>query len=210
MEYNFTFNKSFRFEVINSENNPTKVLFVLHGYGQLVKYFIRKFSPVPSNYLIVAPEGMHRFYLNGTSGRVGASWMTKEAREQDIADTINYLNEVNQIISKQFPIETRHLLGFSQGGATAARWEQIGNVNFNSLILWGCVFPPDLDPQKNHHHTKNKYFVIGDEDEYFRGSAQKNIISTYTDMKFNIVRYKGKHDIDSQTLKSILHQIEYN
>ena len=26
---------------------------------------------------------MHRFYLEGSSGRVGASWMTKEAREDD-------------------------------------------------------------------------------------------------------------------------------
>ena len=49
-------------------------LFVLHGYGQLPEYFIRKFRPLSqAGWHVVAPEGAHRFYLQGTEGRVGAS-----------------------------------------------------------------------------------------------------------------------------------------
>ena len=56
------------------------VLYVLHGYGQLPAFFIRKFqAQVNAGWRVVAPEGAHRFYLKGTDGRVGASWMTREA-----------------------------------------------------------------------------------------------------------------------------------
>ena len=63
--------KTFRYETLNEEKSPKKIIYALHGYGQLSKYFIRKFESISDDYLIVAPEGMHRFYKNGNSGRVG-------------------------------------------------------------------------------------------------------------------------------------------
>ena len=84
MEFQFTHPKTFRYHILNEGTNAKKVLYVLHGYGQLAEFFVRKFRELGDEYLIVAPEGMHRFYLQGSSGRVGASWMTKEDREQDI------------------------------------------------------------------------------------------------------------------------------
>ncbi|MBK6951958.1 MAG: hypothetical protein IPH24_07885 [Crocinitomicaceae bacterium] len=78
-----------------SHGNPQakNLVVVLHGYGQLASYFIQKFEFLdPENYYVIAPEGLHRFYLNGTSGRVGASWMTKENREDDITNYLLYLN----------------------------------------------------------------------------------------------------------------------
>ena len=144
MEQQFQHKKTFRYQLIHGNEGVEKVLYALHGYGQLVEYFIRKFKHTPEDLLIVAPEGMHRFYLNGTSGRVGASWMTKIARESDISDIISYLNELDRQISSIYTIKKRYLLGFSQGGAAAARWEQLGNVKFDGMILWACIFPPDL------------------------------------------------------------------
>ena len=45
---------------------------VFHGYGQLAKFFLRKFNLLfEDNTLIVAPEGLNHFYLKGFSGRVG-------------------------------------------------------------------------------------------------------------------------------------------
>lgn len=208
MEHTFQYKKTFRYERLNGENRPTKVLYALHGYGQLAQYFIRKFAAIQSDFLVVAPEGMHRFYLNGTSGRVGASWMTKEARLTDIEDTIDYLNEVDRIISQEFNIDERHLLGFSQGGATAARWEQLGRVDFNSIILWGCVFPPDLEMQQDSSNTAKKHFVIGNEDQYFDSSAQKKLMAFYSELGFNIEHYEGGHDIDNKTLTKLIAHIE--
>ena len=75
-------------------------------------YFIRKFRALFDDLLVVAPEGMHRFYLQGSSGRVGASWMTKEAREDDIADNLRWLQELDAHISAQYRPKRKLLLGF--------------------------------------------------------------------------------------------------
>jgi hypothetical protein len=64
-----------------------QVWFVCHGYAQLANYFIRNFEILnDGKNLIIAPEGLNRFYWKGFSDRVVASWMTKEDREDDIKD----------------------------------------------------------------------------------------------------------------------------
>lgn len=208
MEQHFQHEKTFRFEVLNEHSEATTVLYVLHGYGQLAKYFIRKFTQLPNNLLIVSPEGMHRFYRKGSSGRVGASWMTKEDRTYDIADTISCLNKVDAIISDQFPIEKRYLLGFSQGGAAAARWEELGEVSFDASILWASVFPPDLNVSVPKAKNQKKFFVLGDQDQFFSSDDQEKTVSFYEQMNYQIIRYKGDHDIVNETLTEIIRQIE--
>jgi predicted esterase len=207
MEYQFTHPKTFRYRTLNEGNKPTKVIYVLHGYGQLVEYFIRKFRTIGEDYLIVAPEGMHRFYLRGASGRVGASWMTKEAREADISDNLSYLDTLDEMLSKEYDFEEKYLLGFSQGGATAARWNQLGKSQFDAMILWACVFPPDLPQEIESSERQENYFVIGDEDEFYSEEDQEKLIHEYLSKDYKIKRYKGKHDIVNTTLTEILDEL---
>ena len=204
MEYHFTHPKTFRYRVLNEGANPTKVLYVLHGYGQLVEFFIRKFREVGTDYLIVAPEGMHRFYLKGARGRVGASWMTKEARETDISDNLAYLDSLDQRISEEYAIEKKYLLGFSQGGATAARWNQLGESQFDAMILWACVFPPDLPNTIESQEKQKNYFVIGDQDEFYSAEDQQKLIDEYLSKNYSIKQYKGRQDSVNKTLTEIL------
>ncbi|MFZ9028303.1 MAG: alpha/beta hydrolase [Crocinitomicaceae bacterium] len=198
--------KTYRYELIPCKGKSKKVLYVLHGYGQLAKFFIRKFEVLSEEYHIVAPEGMHRFYLQGSSGRVGASWMTKEARESDIEDNLNWLNALDDKITQQLQVEERHLLGFSQGGATAARWFADNNQLFISIVLWACVFPPDLEPEAEtakFNSDDASTFVIGTEDEYYNTEQQKALIDFYEGLSFKTVTFEGKHNIDSDVLKAI-------
>lgn len=199
--------KSLRYAVGGNTVNPTRVLFALHGYGQLVPYFIRKFEDLPSDILIVAPEGPHRFYLEGSSGRVGASWMTKEERELDIKDNIAYLNLLHDSILSQYPsIQSSILLGFSQGGATAARWQVFGSKSHDVLILWASVFPPDLQ-EMQHIAARKSFFVLGNEDEYYPEADSRHITADYKERGFELVSYKGKHDIKNEVLNEILSQL---
>ena len=207
MEVEIKHYKTFRYEVYNASPDVTTVLYVLHGYGQLAKYFIRKFKELPENIMIVAPEGMHRFYLNGTSGKVGASWMTKEARETDISDSIDWLDHLHEQIKGQYTIKKQLLLGFSQGGATAARWETLGNVKFDGLILWACVFPPDIEIKSSLKSNIPSYFAIGSNDVYYSADNQRKLIDYYEDLGYNITTYVGKHDIHNETLTKIIRQI---
>jgi predicted esterase len=182
-------------------------LYVLHGHGQQAQYFIRKFRSFFDKVLVVAPEGMHRFYLQGASGRVGASWMTKEAREDDISDNLHWLNELDAHISERFQPTKKIVLGFSQGGATAARWYHLGKGNIDAMILWACVFPPDLSPEDEINEAENQYFVIGDEDEYYDSTSQSSLIEFYDDKGFTTHSFHGKHDIEVKTLETILSEI---
>jgi predicted esterase len=198
--------KTYRYFTWGNAEKATKLVYVLHGYGQLAEYFIRKFHVLPEEYFIVAPEGMHRFYLKGSSGRVGASWMTKEARESDIKDTINWLDELNQLIYSKYTFDKKIILGFSQGGATAARWQFNGRVSANHLILWASVFPPDLELETEVKVTQSSrnHFLIGRKDEYFSEIDQQKMLEFYTSMNYESIQYDGNHDVSEKVLLDLM------
>ncbi len=208
MEFTIKQEKTFRYQILNDLPQAKIVLYILHGYGQLAHYFIQKFKEVDNNILIVAPEGMHRFYLQGTSGRVGASWMTKEAREIDIQDNLNYLNKIDTIISNKYPIEKRLLLGFSQGGATALRWKMNQKTHFDSIIIWGSDFPREHEWPEKFTLEKTNYFLVGNEDEFFNDETRSKLTEYYLSLGFNIEVYNGNHDIEPKTLLKLLTNIK--
>src|SRR3954471_8166502 len=76
---------------------PRELWFVCHGHGQLAGRFIKDFEPLDDGTrLIVAPEALSRYYLDSIAEqrtqkeqRVGATWMTREFREAEMADYIS-------------------------------------------------------------------------------------------------------------------------
>ena len=198
--------KTVRYATLGEIQLASKLLIVLHGYGQLPRYFIRKFeSLVAEGYFILAPEGMHRFYLEGTSGRVGASWMTREARLDDISDNIQYLDFVASKIIQQGKFENKVLLGFSQGGATAARWDNLGSSRFDVCILWGSIMPEDIEVSPIKTEGTNYHFVVGKQDPYFQGDSSVNkTIEAQQQLGLKTHVFDGGHDIDAVFLRSIL------
>jgi predicted esterase len=198
----FKAEKTFRYTTLGAFTEAHTILDVLHGYGQLAEYFIRKFSTLEHGYYVVAPEGMHRFYLNGTSGRVGASWMTKEARETDISDNIHWLNELDRHIDDKSKKLRKVILGFSQGGATAARWFYRGNSQADHLIMWASVFPPDLNiAQEIIEKRGTGTFVLGTKDPYFSEDDSQAATAFFEQQGFHLISFEGGHDIDQKTLK---------
>lgn len=207
MEHYITVPKTARYF---SKGNPTakKLLVVLHGYGQLARYFIHKFNDLSDDWYVVAPEGLHRFYQNGHSGRVGASWMTKEDREMDIQDNLEWLHQLSKQLFAENNYEETVLLGFSQGAATAARYFYGGQSYYNRFIVWASVLPPDLDAEElfaKHQEATNNTFVVGTNDEFFSTEQQAEYCIFYKNLGFNVNQFEGKHDIDIPTLKEILH-----
>ena len=201
----FKSEKTFRYAKQGDISKAHTILYVLHGYGQLAEYFIRKFSALGTGYFIIAPEGMHRFYLNGTSGRVGASWMTKEARETDISDNIHWLNELDKRIDSVHKQRRKIILGFSQGGATAARWFYKGAIHADQLIMWASIFPPDLNIEEEIKTNESKgVFVVGTNDPYFQEMKDKIAIDDFQQLGFTTFSFDGGHDLDENTLSKIL------
>lgn len=197
--------RKLRYATLATDSVIDHVVYLLHGYGQLVEFFIRKLDGIElSKTLIVAPEGMHRFYLNGTSGRVGASWMTREWRENDIEENNRALDQLHSHILEQIHPTTISVVGFSQGGATAARWVVNGNLNCTHFISWASVFPPDVSPESLKELNCQSSFVVGTQDPFFSNSQLAEVLSTYHHLNFNCITFEGKHDIDRSLLSKIL------
>ncbi|MBC7923946.1 MAG: phospholipase, partial [Ferruginibacter sp.] len=122
--HQLTVRRTARYATLGQLNADTRqVWFVLHGYGQLAEYFIRRFDVLDDGHTyVVAPEALSRFYLQGMgegSGRVGATWMTREDRLNEIDDYLHYLRTLHQTLVGEGGRWRTGLLGFSQGTATA-------------------------------------------------------------------------------------------
>jgi predicted esterase len=203
-EHRFTVEKTTRFYTLGEVEKASKLLIVLHGYGQLPQFFIRKFqSLVDKGYFIVAPEGLHRFYLEGTSGRVGASWMTREARLDDIRDNLNYIKELTTQFLSQKQFEKTILLGFSQGGATATRLYAQFPELFEKCILWASVFPDDV-PFPTISKVNKYQFVVGINDPYFTVDSIREITTEYQQKGIETFTFEGVHTIDDTLLNELL------
>ncbi len=132
---------------------PRQAWFVLHGYAQLARSFIRGFEGLDDgSRLVVAPEALNRYYVGDPSGahgpntRVGATWMTREDRLTEIQDYVRYLDRLrDQLFSRYAAAPRLTVLGYSQGVHTACRWTALGSTRPARLILWGADPPSDLD-----------------------------------------------------------------
>lgn len=189
-----------------------EVWFVLHGYGQLPQYFIRKFNAIASQErVIIAPGGLSRFYLEGFSGRVGSTWMTKEERLLDIENYIQYLNAVAAKILAESSTDVKiTLLGFSQGSATVCRWAEQFTFPFERLILHSGAFPLDIDYSDLAQILADKdvYMLRGTDDEFIneeREKEQEEVISKLGVPVKEIV-FDGTHDIHIESLQDIIEQ----
>lgn len=183
------------------------VWFVFHGYGQLAGQFIEKFTVLDDGKnFVIAPEGLHRFYLKGFFSEVGASWMTKEERLNDIDDYVNYLDQIYWNELQRFDISKViiNFLGFSQGCATACRWLALGNSTAHNLFLIGGSLPLDID-----FKTKNTLLnsvsinlAVGRKDQFINKDALKDEEERLRKNKinFNVFLYDGKHDFDDDVI----------
>jgi len=136
VEHHITVPRTARYHALGDAATASEIWIVLHGYGHLARYFLRKFEGLEEGRLIVAPEGLSRFYLDDGHTRVGATWMTREDRELEIADQLTYLDQLTEHLRAGSRADIRlNVLGFSQGVATACRWAAIGRTASHA---WCC------------------------------------------------------------------------
>ncbi len=209
-KHDFSFEKSARYYQLGEFGSATSAVWlVFHGYGHRAEEFITKFQPIADEHtVIIAPEGMYRFYLRGTNGKVGASWMTSDDREKDIADIVRYIDGVvRQMSESGFRQSHRFaVLGFSQGGPAAFRWASHYPGRVDQLIAWGSDVPEDVyrdASARNRINEMNVKIVLGDKDEFISDDRMDDhIIELHNaGVSYDFHTYPGNHDIDEQTLR---------
>ena len=210
-EHHLTVTRTARYFTLGTLDRDTRqIWFVLHGYGQLAQFFIKKFEVLNDGQtFIVAPEALSRFYLEGVTGRVGASWMTREERTQEITDYIAYLNLLYDTVLGDLDVSALqiNILGFSQGNATVLRWLSSGHVRCDRLVIWAGFFANGIEdvidplkltniPTTLAYGTQDEYLVQVDLEKY--GADIQAAIP-----HLQIVTFEGKHTVEVNTLRKI-------
>lgn len=185
---------------------------VLHGYGELASTILDRVAALDDgSRLIVAPEALSRFYdaSNAASHReapVGASWMTREERAEEIDDYIGWLQLAYESfagrLAQGVPL---HVLGFSQGAAAASRWVASGRVPATRLICWGAGMAPELDIGADSALRRARILmVIGDRDRFVSRDqidAERARLDA-AGFPYAFRTFSGGHRLDDATLRS--------
>ncbi len=212
MERHLTVARTARYHQLGTLSAATRhVWFVCHGYGQLAEYFIRHFAFLADsnpNTVVIAPEGLSRFYLSGNGGRVGASWMTRDDRLHEIQDHVNFLNQLAQAVLAECPPTVQvTVLGFSQGTATVGRWLAQTWLRPARLILWAGSFPEDIAPTvaQSFLSSLTLTLVVGTEDEYVSPEkvAQQQALLQRLGGTPTLITFPGKHELNRTVLEHL-------
>ncbi len=213
-EHHLAVTRTARYWMLGRPGPGTRELWIAcHGYRQSACRFVNRFAPVAAaTRVVVAPEGLSRFYVDPAPGRhgpehrVGASWMTREDREREIADYVRYLDALAALMAASLsPAGVRVVaLGFSQGGHTAARWVALGRTRVDELVLWASDLPVDLDPVLLGRRLSGAplTLVLGERDpavDAERRRRQEEMLRA-SGVSYRLITHDGGHEIDGNTL----------
>ncbi|MCU0341365.1 MAG: serine hydrolase family protein [Spirosomaceae bacterium] len=212
-QHHLTVSRTARYYTLGTlHKNTRQIWFAIHGYGQLAQYFIKKFAGLDNgDVFVVAPEALSRFYLNGGYERVGASWMTRDDRDNEINDYLSYLHQLYDTVLAGHDLSNVQInfLGFSQGCATVARWVEGGHVRCDHLVLWAGYFGKGIGDVISAETAANTPITIayGTQDEFLveidLQKYEADITATIPHAR--ILTFEGKHTIDV----GLLHQIAF-
>jgi predicted esterase len=191
--------------------NTKNIWIALHGYGQLAKYFIQKFEPLNNDHtFIIAPEGISRFYIDDKYQRMGASWMTREMKDDEIDEYVDFLN---QVVEKALQgVDTTgmkfNFMGFSQGCATVCRWLNHADLSVNRLVLWAGFFSNGIEDLIDPAKLKEveSYYIYGEKDEFLlyqpeilpkmKANLEKHLNPTF-------IAFDGGHSVKEDIVKTL-------
>ncbi|MBX7227079.1 MAG: dienelactone hydrolase family protein [Chitinophagales bacterium] len=206
-EHSLLVQRHARVYTLGNCTEETKYVWIAcHGYGMLGRYFIEKFNELDlAKHFVIVPEALSRAYIDGMSGRVGATWMTSEDRENEIKDYIHYLNQ----LLETFPLQEHHKIigfGFSQGVSTISRWANVYNGNIRHLCFWAGSIGNELMEKNNLMNIPTTLFV-GDKDIYITPENKHAFEEKFKASKipFKVINYEGDHSVDKKTL---MHWVE--
>lgn len=186
--------------------NTKNIWLVCHGYGQLAKFFLRKFSVLDkTENFFLFPQGLSKFYLDQHS-RVGATWMTKEDRLTDIQNQYSYIDSVIfDELGADLSAYKINMFGFSQGVATICRYAAYSKLPIQKLILWGGAIPPELEKKDFDflYHESEVNMVLGNEDQYYTVEQYEKEVARARAIMGDHIQFtvfEGGHEITPEQL----------
>lgn len=201
--------KTARYFVLGDDLKEAKSIWiVIHGYAQKAEDFIKNFEWLQKEgCCVVAPEALNRFYLKGGFSETGATWMTKEDRENEIKDYIEYLNTLYDNITNQIKNDcTIHVLGFSQGATTVSRWLFKNKRQVNTMILYAGEIAAELRSEDclKQFYADRKIALFGSDDNIISMDLVKDFEPMLSRNEFEVIIYQGGHVVLKDAIISTL------
>ena len=145
--------------------------------------------------------------MDGVTGRVGASWMTREDRLTEIENQFVYIDEVLKAVGDLSGKKLTYF-GFSQGTATMGRYAAHAKRPFEQMIIWAGTFPPDTNPDDWKFLTGSEgiHYFTSKEDIYFKEemiAQQNDVVEKAMGRTPELHWYNGGHRVISELLPAL-------
>jgi predicted esterase len=153
-----------------------RIVVGFHGYRENATRHLAELERIPGaeNWALVAVDALHAFYASST-GEVIRGWMTRELREESIADNVDYvrtvLEQVRGELGWKAPLT---FLGFSQGASMAWRAALLAGhaaAEGCDVVAFAGDIPPELDRLESPF-PRRALIVYGEGDDWYRGKVE--------------------------------------
>ena len=196
------------YSTLNHMTSTTKNVWIAcHGIGFLSKYFISYFEELnPEDNYIIAPQAPSKYYQTKAYKYVGASWLTKENKEIEIENVLNYLDSVLE--KENLPEDKKIILmGFSQGVSIVTRWLVQRKIHCDHLVIHSGSIPLEFTKENFSYLPNLKTTVIyGNKDEYLNQDKLEDQLKYARNIFPNppeVIEFDGKHVVDKNSLAKI-------
>jgi predicted esterase len=194
-----------RIGIVGNRETASEVWLLLHGHGMLARGMLHWFKGAErEGRLLVAPEGLSRFYteLSGGKRTVGASWVTREELQNELSDMTQYLEAaVEKFVPGGVPL---HVHGFSQGVSAATRWVVSSARPVARLVCWAGTVPQEVtaDDIKRKLVHEPLHLVVGNSDTRVTPEQVEADAARFRSegVPVELHRFAGGHNVDRDVL----------
>jgi predicted esterase len=190
---------------------PEITLVGFHGYAQNADDMMTELQAIPGSvqWQLISVQGLHRFYTRGDQ-KIVASWMTRQDRDEAIADNVAYVDRVlanvgpneyvgpNESVGPNFSSGV-YFLGFSQGAAMAYRAAVLGQHRPAGVIAIGGDVPPDTKTVPADRWPR-VLIAGGQSDQWFNAGkvdADASFLAGHG-VAHEVLRYSAGHEITDE------------
>jgi dienelactone hydrolase len=180
--------------LVRDAANPTAVVVGFHGYTENAAIQMARLEALSGSegWTLISIQGLHRFY-RGRSDEVIASWMTRQDRDDMIADNIEYASRaIEAAAPADVPLITT---GFSQGVAMAFRAAVRGRRAAAGVAAIGGDVPPELLADRSAA-LPAALLARGERDDWYTAAKMDADVNALTDrgVQPQTLVYPGAHE----------------
>jgi predicted esterase len=177
-------------------SSSSLLLVGFHGYAQNAADMLAELELVPGSerWTLVSVQGLHCFYARDHE-RVVASWMTRQNREQAIADNVSYVDRVvSALLARVDPVPIV-FVGFSQGVAMAYRAATLGAHRARGIIAIGGDVPADVKTVAADRFPP-VLIAAGERDDWYTSAKVEadEVFLSSLGIRHEVFRYRGRHE----------------